>query len=152
MTAKEMEAIDVILIDREDFPVAAFSFGKSAGSMMPQRRVQQLGNLMRGVASCAGRRGMGICSPLFRRHSSLFAIHRTTASARITRFSFSRLNFLRPSTTVNARICWKSAVGVAFLVGDRGLVFGVQVLYYGVELRSFEFGEALAAPSFLQRG
>ena len=94
--------------------------------------------------------------PLFRRHSSLFAIHRTTASAKmlvgITRFSFSRLNFLRPSTTVNARICWKSAVGVAFLVGDRGLVFGVQVLYYGVELRSFEFGEALAAPSFLQRG
>ena len=45
-TAKEMEAVDVILIDREDFPVAAFSFGKSAGSMMPQRRVQQLGNLI----------------------------------------------------------------------------------------------------------
>src|SRR5262245_25208417 len=73
--AKKMEAIDVILIDREDFPVVAFSFGKSAGLMMPHRRGQQLGNLMRGVDGRAGRRRKGDLLPLFRRHPSLFSVH-----------------------------------------------------------------------------
>src|SRR5262249_55787388 len=72
--AKKMEAIDVILIDRQDFPVVAFSFGKSAGLVMPQRRGQQLGNLMRGVDGCAGRRSNGDLL-LFRRYSSLFSVH-----------------------------------------------------------------------------
>src|SRR5215472_9319347 len=54
--AKKMKAIDVILIDREDFPVAAFSFGKSASSMMPQRRFQQLSGVMRQADGYGGRR------------------------------------------------------------------------------------------------
>ena len=70
--AEKMEAIDVILIDRQDFPVVAFSFGKSAGLVMPQRRGQQLGNPNRGCAlPCRN----GDLLPLFRRHSSLFSIH-----------------------------------------------------------------------------
>ena len=73
--AKEMETIDVISIDREDFPVVAFSFGKLAGLMMPQRRSEQFGNLMRGVAGCAGRRRNADLPPLFRRHASLFSVH-----------------------------------------------------------------------------
>jgi len=70
--AKKMEAIDVILIDREDFPVVAFSCSKLAGLMMPLPRGQQLGNPNRGCAlPCRN----GDLLPLFRRHSSLFSIH-----------------------------------------------------------------------------
>ena len=66
--AKKMEAIDVILIDREDFPVAAFSFGKSASSMMPQRRFQQLSGVMRQADGYGGRRRRnGDLLSLFRR-------------------------------------------------------------------------------------
>jgi hypothetical protein len=35
--AKKMEAIDLISIDREDFPVSLLSFCKLAGEMMPLR-------------------------------------------------------------------------------------------------------------------
>jgi hypothetical protein len=70
--AKKMEAIDVILIDREDFPVVAFSCSKLAGLMMPLPRGQQLGNPNRG---CALRCRNGDLLPLFRCHSSLFSIH-----------------------------------------------------------------------------
>src|SRR5215831_7901781 len=73
--AKKMEAIDVILIDREDFPVVAFSCSKLAGLMMPLRRGQQLGNPNREVDGCALRRRKGDLLPLFRRHSSLFSVH-----------------------------------------------------------------------------
>src|SRR5262245_33435215 len=73
--AKKMEAISMILIDREDFPVVAFGFGKSAGLMITQRRSQQLGNLMRGVDGRAGRRSNGDLLPVFRRYSSLFSVH-----------------------------------------------------------------------------
>jgi hypothetical protein len=53
----------------------ALSFCKLAGSMMPQRRGQELGNLMRGVEGCSGRRRKGDLLPLFRRYSSLFSVH-----------------------------------------------------------------------------
>jgi len=70
--AKKMEAIDVILIDREDFSVVAFSCSKLTGLMMPLPRGQQLGNPNRGCAlPCRN----GDLLPLFRRHSSLFSIH-----------------------------------------------------------------------------
>src|SRR5262245_22076143 len=72
--AKKMEAIDVILIDREDFPVVAFSCSKLTGLMMPLRRRQQLGNPNR-EAQRALRRRNGDWLPLFRRHSSLFSVH-----------------------------------------------------------------------------
>jgi hypothetical protein len=73
--AKKMEAIDVILIDREDFPVVAFSCSKLTGLMMPLRRGQQLGNPNREAERCALRRRNGDLLPLFRRHSSLFSVH-----------------------------------------------------------------------------
>ena len=62
-------------IDREDFPVMALSFCKLAGLMVPQRRGQELGNLMRGVEGCAERRRRRGLLPLFRRYSSLFSVH-----------------------------------------------------------------------------
>src|SRR5215831_4161978 len=73
--AKKMEAIDVILIDREDFPVVAFSRSKLTGLMMPVRRGQQLGNPNREAQRCDLRRRNGDWLPLFRRHSSLFSVH-----------------------------------------------------------------------------
>src|SRR5262245_35446438 len=85
--AEKMEAIGVILIDREDFPVVALSFTKLAGLMMPQRRGQQLGNLMRGVNGRAGRRSNGDLLALFRRHPSLFSVH----NVRCTRSRLSQM-------------------------------------------------------------
>src|SRR6516225_10674839 len=73
--AKKMEAIDVILIDRKDFPVVAFSCSKLTGLMMPLRRGQPLGNLNREAEGCALRRRNGDLLPLFCRYSSLFSVH-----------------------------------------------------------------------------
>src|SRR5262245_42097212 len=73
--AKKMEAISMILIDREDFPVVAFSCSKLAGLMMPLPRGQQLGNPNRGADGCALRRRNGDLLSLFGRHSSLFSVH-----------------------------------------------------------------------------
>src|SRR5262249_35637169 len=73
--AKKMEAISVILIDREDFPIVALSFSKLTGLMMPECRCQQLGNPNRGADGCALRRRSGDLLSLFARHSSLFAVH-----------------------------------------------------------------------------
>ena len=73
--AKKMEAIDVILIDREDLPVVAFSCSKLTGLMMPLRRGQQLGNPNREAEGCALRRRNGDLLPLFCRYSSLFSVH-----------------------------------------------------------------------------
>jgi hypothetical protein len=73
---KKMEAIDVILVDRKDSPIVTLSFAKPAGLMMPQRRGQQLGYRMRGADGCALHRRSGDLLPLFRRHSSLFSVHR----------------------------------------------------------------------------
>src|SRR6516225_9105108 len=42
--AKQMEAIDVVLIDREYFSVFALGFSKSPSLMMAQRRRQPVGN------------------------------------------------------------------------------------------------------------
>jgi hypothetical protein len=47
--AEKMEAIAVILIDREDRLVVALGFGKPAGLVMSQRRGKQLGNPDRAV-------------------------------------------------------------------------------------------------------
>src|SRR5262249_36365445 len=73
--SKKMEAIDVTLIDREDFPVVAFSCSKLTGLMMPLRRGQPLGNLNRGAGGCALRRRKGVLLPFFRPLSSLFSVH-----------------------------------------------------------------------------
>ena len=68
--AKKMEAVEVILIDREDFPVVGFGFCQLAGLMMPLRRGQQLGNRTRGPTVAPGATGGAARSP------SLAAIRR----------------------------------------------------------------------------
>src|SRR5262249_12191374 len=73
--AKKMEAISVILIDREDLSIVALSFTKLTGLMMPYPRCQQLGNLNRGADGCALRRRNGDVLSLFGGHSSLFSVH-----------------------------------------------------------------------------
>ena len=73
--AKKMEAIDVVLVDRKDFLVVAFSFAKPAGLMMPQRRSQQFGYRLRGADGGVLHRRNGDLLPLFRCHSSLFSVH-----------------------------------------------------------------------------
>src|SRR5215471_12669802 len=73
--AKKMEAIDVILIDREDFTVVALCFGKLAGLMMAQRRGQLVGNPTRGAGGRARWRRCGDSRRLLGCSWSLFSLH-----------------------------------------------------------------------------
>src|SRR6516165_2042682 len=73
--AKKMEAIDVILIDREDFSVMALCLGKLAGLMMAQRRGQLVGNPTPGAGGRARWRRSGDSRPLLGCPWSLFSLH-----------------------------------------------------------------------------
>jgi hypothetical protein len=73
--AKKMKAIEVVLIDGENFSIVCFGFRQFAGRMVPARHNQQIGNL-RANARCAGRHSGASVPAEFGRHSSLFPVHR----------------------------------------------------------------------------
>ena len=73
--AKKMEAVDVILIDRENFSVLALCLGKPASLMMNQRRGQLIGNPSRGVSAWARWRRGGDSRRMPGCRLSLFSLH-----------------------------------------------------------------------------
>ena len=73
--AKKMEAVEVVWVYRENFPVVVLGFRELARLVMPLPSSQQLTNLVRGTRSRRSRSvlaHLGCYSPLFPVHRKAF--------------------------------------------------------------------------------